>query len=160
MRRVSVQDIDPKGVGLGVATGYGLGLLWGFLAAFLVFRAAPSPEEYLARMYAPSTMALVTLLGFIFAALGGWVAARRVAEHLLLQGVAVGVAMLVLGALSSLIPTPEPSDASVLVPWIAVASWLLTVPAAVLGAAVERARRRRAAGASPGVPDGAPGGSP
>lgn len=160
MTRASLRDIDMKAVALGVVTGFGLAFLWISLVAFLLHGASSSPEDFQARAFAPSTMILTTLLGLSFTALGGWVAARRVGEHVVLQGAAVGVGVLALFVLMALIPVPEPPSETDLLPWISVASWLLTVPAAMAGAALERARRRRAARAALGGPDGDPGGDP
>jgi hypothetical protein len=135
--------LSLKVIAIGAGVGVGLGMLYaallGAIWSALGFPAAPTGLL---------TVLGMPMLGLVFTALGGAVAARRARERAIVHAAAVGAVMVVVNAVLALLMSlliaslPIEVEASSAPAWYIVLSYTLTVPAAVLGGWIVAARSR------------------
>jgi hypothetical protein len=141
---IRLRELDGKAIVVGAIAGMALGTLYGALSGTLAWALGATPEGLAATSADRLMMGGMLTLGLVFSGIGGHLAARRAKRmeiaHAAMAGLLLVVLSLLFSLLMSLIPVGVPASPT----WFAVASYLLTIPAATLGGWLARPRSLQA----------------
>lgn len=132
-------DLNVRAVLIGSLVDVGGSILVGgtIFALIGAISGASTPEQFTALLDGSMPLQLLSLvLGLLFTAIGGYVAARMVRGSERVQAFGVGAVSTVIG-FTVVFASPESSPF-----WLQAASLILTIPAAFVGGEVRRATMR------------------